>query len=179
MNNAINHISDHSSKLQDGSIAYDHASCLAINELPTNNTSSIQFLNGKPLKQTAKKTIHNQQITEIIVPNINETQSIILPIVASFSQQTSQRWLTWITHRTPSKAMLEMLGADFTHLRMVHCKENVDARWIVWQALAQGNSHTVIAEQDFWSPEDKDDMNNAAEMGNTRGVLIRHKQEWH
>jgi cell division inhibitor SulA len=113
-----------------------------------------------------------QKIAEIIVPNFSESSLIVLPIIASLSQQPSNQWMTWITHRKPSKAMLQSLGANLHHLRIVHTKKHEDCRWIAWQALAQGNSHTVIAEQGYWSKEDLYSMETAAEESNTRGILI-------
>ncbi len=131
------------------------------------NDSWFHSVNDMPLK-----TSH---LAEVIVPSVNDSQSIVLPIVASLSQQTSERWLTWITHHTPSKAILSMFSANFTHLRIVHIKKNSDARWVIWQALAQGNSHTVIAEQSHWEDSDKMDMEKAARIGDSKAVFITHQ----
>lgn len=111
-------------------------------------------------------------ISEVIVPNFAENHCVISPMVAAMSQSDSACWTTWITHRMPSRAQLEILGANLSRLRIIHIKENTDARWIVWQALAQGNSHSVIAEQCVWDKADIKDMETAAKMGNTQGILV-------
>jgi cell division inhibitor SulA len=113
-----------------------------------------------------------RKIAELIIPSFTESNAIILPILASLSQQSGHQWTTWITHRTPSKATLESMGADLSRLRIVRIKKASDARWVVWQALAQGNSHTVIAEQECWGKDDIKDMELAADAGNCRGILV-------
>jgi cell division inhibitor SulA len=122
------------------------------------------------LAPTQKK--HARHIAELIVPNFNDNSTVILPIAASLSLHRSDKWTTWITHKTPSKAQLSIMGANLSRLRIIHIDEHSDARWIIWQALAQGNSHAVIAEQRDWSKEDIADMETAAKNGKTQGILI-------
>ncbi|MFT5420920.1 MAG: cell division inhibitor SulA [Candidatus Endobugula sp.] len=134
------------------------------NETQTDPLPTLPAVEPRP-----KKT---RKIAELIIPSFTESNAIILPILASLSQQSGQQWTTWITHRTPSKAMLEQMGADLSRLRIVHIKKTSDARWVVWQALAQGNSHTVVAEQGHWRQDDIKDMELAADTGNCSGILV-------
>lgn len=113
-----------------------------------------------------------RKIAEVIVPNFNDNHSVILPIAASLSHHQSEKWTTWITHKMPSKAQLTLMGANLSCLRIIHIKEHSDARWIIWQALAQGNSHAVIAEQRYWAKEDIKDMEIAAKNSDTQGILV-------
>lgn len=122
--------------------------------------------------QNFSPTKGTRRIAEIIIPDFTESNAVILPMIASLSKYASDQWTTWITHRRPSKLLLEMMGADLSRLRIVHVKADTDNRWIVWQALAQGNSHNVIAEQTFWDEKDIIDMEIAGNEGNCRGILI-------
>ncbi len=119
-----------------------------------------------------------RNIAEVIIPEFTESSSIILPIVASMTQQQASGWTTWVTPDMPSKTALESLGADLSRLRIVHVNNIDDARWIIWQALAQGNSHTVIAEQSVWNTQDVVDMEVAALKGNnTTGILVTRTKD--
>lgn len=133
---------------------------------------------GKKSRQATKNAsvkenhIVPRYISEVIVPNFTKNHCVVSPIVAAMSQSASSDWITWITHRMPSRTQLEILGAKLSRLRIIYIKENTDARWIVWQALAQGNSHSVIAEQSIWDKTDIKDMETAAKIGNTQGILV-------
>lgn len=135
----------------------DHSPC---------NTQENTLLEKAPHHKVARR------IAEVIIPHIDDNHAVILPIIASLSQHNSEQWTTWITDRTPSKKALESMGADLSRLRIVHTSETTDTRWITWQALAQGNSHTVIAEQAHWEESELENMEVAAHNGDTRGILI-------
>lgn len=111
-------------------------------------------------------------IAQVVFPASVNSLAAILPMVASLTHQTSERWVTWITHRQPIKAMLEAYGANLRRLRIVHVQPDSDSRWIAWQALAQHNSHTVIAEQEKWSEDDIKALEKAALATESKGVMI-------
>jgi cell division inhibitor SulA len=113
-----------------------------------------------------------KKIVVVAIPRFTDSNAIIFPIIASQSLPSSNKWATWITHRTPTKTDLALLGTDLSRLRIVHVSKETDNRWIVWQALAQGNSHTVIAEQEAWTNNDIGDMEDAAQHGGTKGILL-------
>jgi cell division inhibitor SulA len=114
-------------------------------------------------------------VSEVIIPSFTDNSTIISPIIASLTQQTSDRWTTWITSRVVNKTLLESLGANLSRLRIVHVNANDDARWVIWQALAQGNSHNVIAEQTCFDACDIEAMEVAATEGKCHGILISCK----
>ena len=111
-------------------------------------------------------------IAEVVIPQSIESSPIIVPIVASLSQQLSDGWTTWITSRKPNKSSLVSSGANLNKLRIVYVEKDDDVRWIFWQALTQGNSHTVISEQDHWSKKDIEELEEAAEKGMCKGIAI-------
>ena len=143
----------------------------AHNFLTHPTTSSVEHCSSQP------QEVNNEQyIAEVVIPqsivHVVNVNSIILPIIASLTQQSSERWITWITHRQPDKASLLQCGVDLNKLRVIHVSKNEDTRWILWQALAQGNSHTVLAERSYWNLKDKEYLEEAGSSGNTNGIAI-------
>jgi len=116
--------------------------------------------------------VNARAVSEVIIPSFADNNAIITPIIASLTQQTSDRWTTLITSRTVDKALLESLGAELSRLRIVYVAANADARWVIWQALAQGNSHNVIAEQAHFDTSDIEAMEVAAVEGKCNGILV-------
>ncbi len=122
------------------------------------------------------------KLTEVIIPQANGSQNIIFPLVASMSQQekrlplqssSKQRWLTWITDRKPSQQQLAFFGANIDTLRIIHINKHRDNRWIIWDALNNGNSHTVISDVTRLDKEDISHLENAAINGDCSGILVR------
>lgn len=113
------------------------------------------------------------RITEVLIPEGQNSNAIVMPLVASLSCQKNEGWLTWITHRKPSKQQLELLGVNVDKLRIVHIKENTDSRWMLWEALNKGNSHTVIADSAMLDAEDIIALEEAAEKGGCLGISIK------
>ena len=132
------------------------------------------------LNSTMNTTVAPKQsfnaIAQVVFPDRINSLPVVLPMIASLTHQTSDRWVTWITHRQPSKDMLEAYGANLTRLRIVHVNQGDDIRWIAWQALAQCNSHTVIAEQQEWFQEDIAALESAAIKTGSKGVMIALKE---
>ncbi len=140
---------------------------------------------------TAIKTYYSEEntlptsrrMTEVIIPQGQNSSHIIFPLVASLSKQASndsniatkenQRWITWITDRKPSSEQLSSFGADIESLRVIHTKKYNDSRWIIWEALNTGNSHTVIADLESITANDIEQMESAAANGNCMGILTR------
>ena len=138
--------------------------CLANDINPTAQTATIHTA-------TIHKTT-TRAISEVIIPSFNDSNTVVSTIIASLTQQNSDRWTTWITSTVPNKALLSSLGACLSRLRIVYIQPEDDARWVIWQALAQGNSHNVIAEQTAFSSSDIQRMEVAANQGECKGMLI-------
>jgi cell division inhibitor SulA len=115
-----------------------------------------------------------RRMTEVIIPQGQHYQGIIFPLVASFSQQDSARWVTWFTDCKPSREQLAQFGADITHLRIIHTTHFDDYRWILWDALNTGNSHTIIAEMPTINSHDIEQFELAAGNGHCIGIIVRH-----
>jgi len=122
-----------------------------------------------------------RRMTEVIIPQGQNSNHILMPLVASLSKQqeqsithnTSERWVTWITNRKPSKQQLDSFGSNNTNIRIIHTNLEQDNRWIIWEALNKGNSHTVIADIDSVSKNDIEQLEIAATEGDCVGILTR------
>jgi len=117
-------------------------------------------------------TNHDQRIAELIITRNQQSLPILSPIVASLSQHNAEQWTTWVTCRMPNKYLLEQMGANLSRLRIIVAERNEDVQWLVWQALAQGNSHSVIAESTAWTHSDMTAMQEAAERGLCEALLV-------
>ncbi|MBX2808207.1 MAG: hypothetical protein KTR20_06190 [Cellvibrionaceae bacterium] len=126
---------------------------------------------NKACQFTQSNISHFHPITELFIPQKHNSDAIIFPLVASLSAKNSDRWLTWITHRKPNKQHLLALGAQQKRLRIIHRKEHEDNRWLMWEALAQGSSDTVICDLKQHSQSNVNDMEIAAARGQSFGIM--------
>ena len=101
---------------------------------------------NKPVIQSANDNHIPHRITEVLIPTGQNSNTIVMPLVASLSGKNNNAWLTWITHRKPSKQQLELLGVTKNQLRIVHIKEgNACAHPLRRCAPSQGNNHYSVA----------------------------------
>ena len=117
--------------------------------------------------------LYRHKIAEIVVAN-NSSQALLMSIIATFSRY-NKRWLTWITDKVPSKQQLLTYGVNLKTLRLIYVNPYQDSCWLTWEALAQGNSHTVIAELGKLAGQDVHAMENAASLGDAQGIIIRQR----
>ncbi len=148
------------------------------------NTLHNNISSQRQLEDNSHNAI-NRRMTEVIIPQGQNSNHILMPLVASLSKQqeqgfinhnpkhNSERWVTWITHRKPSKQQLELFGSDNTNIRVIHANTKQDNRWIIWEALSKGNSHTVIADIESISESDIEELELAATQGDCVGILTR------
>ena len=112
-------------------------------------------------------------ITELVLTQrAPEQHQLLMPMIAHLSK-SHQRWLTWLTPRRIDRSLLEKYQVDFQAIRLIHTPENSDSRWILWEALALGNSHTVIASPGRLSEKDLKQLEAAAHEGGCQGLLLR------
>ncbi len=135
---------------------------------------SLHAVNVFHPRDTHNKSEH--KIAEIAVTR-NCFAMLLMPIIAKFSQydvsQCNKRWLTWITDTVPCKEQLLANDVNIKALRLIYVNGNRDKRWLTWEALAQGNSHTVVTELNQLTSSEKAAMEKAAIQGGTQGIIIR------
>lgn len=113
-------------------------------------------------------------ITELIIANgAPEQAALIMPMVAFLSQSCKNRWVTWVAPLHVSRDFLESYGVDTRFLRLIHCADEVRRLWITWEALAAGNSHTVISSPGKLNDKELKQLENAAYQGQCQGLLLR------
>ena len=77
--------------------------CLANDINPTTHTATIH-------KTTTRA------ISEVIIPSFNDSNTVVSTIIASLTQQNSDRWTTWITSNVPNKTLLSNQLAPLAQL---------------------------------------------------------------
>ncbi|MDQ2075580.1 cell division inhibitor SulA [Marinimicrobium sp. ABcell2] len=113
-------------------------------------------------------------ITELVLTqNAPDQTQLLLPMVAHLSRSCQDRWLTWISPGPVDRGLLERYGVDTTRIRLIHINDQHDARWIVWEALAKGNSHTVIAAPGKLTKREMHLLEGAAQRGECQGLMLR------
>ncbi len=113
-------------------------------------------------------------ITELVLThNAPEQTQLLLPMVAHLSRTASDRWLTWISPGPVDRRLLEKYGVDARTIRLIHAPETKDNRWILWEALAKGNSHTVIASPGQLTDRELRQLEAAARQGQCQALLLR------
>ena len=115
-------------------------------------------------------------LTELVLTQgARHSWNMIMPMIAHLSRQQDGRWLTWITREPLPSELLQRFGVDTTRLRLVHCKEDDKQLWVSWDALALGNSHTVIASPGKLGKRELGQLERAAVLGGCQGVLLRER----
>lgn len=96
-----------------------------------------------------------------------------MPMIAYLTQTNEQRWVTWVASQHLSRDFLESYGVNTQYLRLIHCSDEQNALWITWEALAAGNSHMVIASPGKLTEKALKQLEHAAQLGSSQGLLLR------
>ncbi len=113
-------------------------------------------------------------ITELIIANGSPDQvALLMPMIAFISQSCKSRWVTWIAPLHVTREFLQSFGVNTNFLRLIHCSDEASRLWITWEALAAGNSHTVISSPGKLTDKELKQLENAAYQGRCQGLLLR------
>lgn len=116
----------------------------------------------------------NSGVTELVLANDSlEQLALILPMIAFLSHSRTDRWISWISPHPISRQLLESYGVNTKLVRFIHCADGENARWVAWEALAAGTSHTVIASPGKLTDKELNQLEQAAVAGNAQGILLR------
>lgn len=114
-------------------------------------------------------------ITELVLTQHSpDAQLLLLPVLAHLSRN-NERWITWITPAAIDRAALAAYGVETHKIRIIRNKDIESTRWILWEALNTGTSHTVIATPGELSDSGFVHLEEAAQAGNSRALLIRYR----
>jgi len=120
-------------------------------------------------------------LTELILSS-SETQQtqLLLPMLAQLTRLCGDQWITFVAldgfcEQLLNAEELKTLGAEHHKIRIVRANTPADARWIIWEALKLGNSHTVIASPGKLSAVEFSQLEFAAQAGNSQGLLLRSR----
>ena len=103
-----------------------------------------------------------------------ELSVLLLPLLAHLSRDDS-RWITWVGPSGANRGLLQEYGVDIRRVRFVATNSGEDQRWMLWEALHAGTSHTVIADGSSLSEDDMLHLEQAAAEGSCRALLIRQQ----
>lgn len=113
-------------------------------------------------------------VTELVLTsNSPEQVALLLPMLAYLSKTCYDRWITWIAPHNITRQLLENFGVNTRLLRLIHTNDQQNDLWITWEALAAGNSHTVIASPGKLNDKELKQLETAALRGNCQGLLLR------
>ncbi len=109
----------------------------------------------------------------------SQNSRFILNSLLSFaSNADDQRWATFITCDPSEYLRLHQLKLNSKKFRIIYLKNKSDLLWVTWDALAAGNSHTVIIQSHLDEQSMNDDvfenLNKASRIGATAGILLNN-----
>lgn len=123
----------------------------------------------------AKTNSHpHSGITEIVLPD-SQDMGFVLPMLAHISQQAQERWFTWFPEGQFSKSLLQKFQFNLPNMRMVRTDNMEQRLFYAWEALAEGNNHTVVAQLGKLSEKRLQQLEQAARVGKCSGLLIRFR----
>lgn len=114
------------------------------------------------------------RLTELIVPSA-EHHAILLPMIQYLSNQQEARWLTIISDKPVSQLWLRNHGVNPKAIRVIQANNAHDALWMTWEAVANGTSHTVMAELGLQTSAAIKELERAAGQGSCRVLLVRSR----
>ncbi|RYY75714.1 MAG: hypothetical protein EOO52_10080 [Gammaproteobacteria bacterium] len=124
--------------------------------------------------QTRQQTSVTAGITELIIANaLPEQVALVMPMIAFLTKSCANRWVTWIAPQHVSREFLESFDVDTRYVRLIHCSDEQSRLWITWEALAAGNSHTVISSPGKLTEKELKQLESAASQGQCQGLLLR------
>lgn len=136
--------------------------------------NKYRFNNSAPKITCTNQPVSKAGVTELVLADDSLQQlGLILPMIAFLSSSLEQRWITWITPHPISRQLLESYGVNTGVVRFIQAQDGEQARWIAWEALTAGNSHTVIASPGKLSDKELAQLEQAAYQGDTQGLLLR------
>ncbi len=113
-------------------------------------------------------------VTELILTSdAPEQLSLLMPMIAFLSNSSQDRWITWIAPHNISRELLESYGVNTRYIRVIHCNDQSSLLWVTWEALAAGNSHTVISSPGKLTDKELNQLEMAATRGQCQGLLLR------
>ncbi len=113
-------------------------------------------------------------VTELVLTSdAPEQLALLLPMIAFLSKTASDRWITWIAPHNIHRELLESYGVDTRYIRVIHAQDSQTLRWITWEALSAGNSHTVISSPGKLTDKELSHLEAAAAKGQCQGLLLR------
>jgi cell division inhibitor SulA len=128
-----------------------------------------------------KQSNPNTGVTEVVLPGDIESRkseaqlTMVLPMLAHLSHQAKDRWFSWIAPKGISKQILNDYGFDLSKVRLIHTRSEEETLWVLWQALAEGNSEAVVASPGRLTDKAFNSLEQAASYGNSQGLLIRYR----
>ncbi len=130
---------------------------------------------SQPQCQPQSQVKEASSITELVFTRHSSDKNLLLlPMIAHLSH-IADRWISWITTTAIDAQQLQEFGVDTTKIRVIHANSEDDQRWILWEALHNGTSHTVVAFPDTFSKDDMAHFEHAARQGCSSGLIIRYR----
>lgn len=105
-----------------------------------------------------------------------QAMGLVVPALAQLSLE--DRWIAWVAPPfVPYAPALRAAGVDLSRVLVIHAKEGADSIWAVERALRTGTCGAVLG----WLTGTKgvapkatvQRLRQAAEQGNSRGILFR------
>ncbi|MFL0809005.1 MAG: hypothetical protein K6L76_01190 [Agarilytica sp.] len=132
-----------------------------------NNANSFGFASGA----NDKTTPPSSRLTHIVMP-YGDQMSVLFPMLAHLSKEDNEKWFTCITPPHYSIDIFRNQDIDQRSLRIVRGEHCDDRLWMAWDALSNGKSATVVIFVDQLHESDRIQLEEAANLGKTRAVII-------
>lgn len=116
------------------------------------------------------------KVTEIVLQNSDfEQMTMLLPLLAQLSND--DRWFAWIAPPTTlPKDLLEAAGIDLNKVMLLQPDQGHSTYQLACQALKAGTCHAVISWPGALSNAELSGLEDAAENGQSHGIVIRDRR---
>ena len=121
-----------------------------------------------------------ERISEVILPSLGFSMAaLVAPMLNQLSRSDDHRWLTLVCTTAQAKDIAQWLkttGAVINKLLLLTAEDSRGCLSLSGKVLQAGNSHTVICWTDTFEQGAITPLENAAQIGNCAGVIIRQRR---
>ncbi|CAM3523650.1 SulA-like leucine-rich domain-containing protein [Parendozoicomonas haliclonae] len=143
--------------------------------------SNLDLVWSQPAPESAPASAAlEDRISEVILPSLGFSMAaLIAPMLTQLSRNHSPRWLTLICSQGQARDIsrwLKTTGVVVNKLLLLTAEDEQGCLSLSRKVLAAGNSHTVISWLSQSPAMVMGDLEQAASIGDSAGVIIRQRR---
>lgn len=140
------------------------------------NAVQSQTVNSQSRAPINSASARQDYVTELLVSKYcPDYLNLLLSMLSYQASHSGGRWITWVSSERLTKQQFTGFAIDLTRVRFVTGNSTEEVHQLAQKALAAGNSHCVVVEQDAFSDDHKQALSTVAAAGNSMAMLVSNR----